>query len=69
MRRRQTDVVSDDAPAHLVRFRAGQWGDVDPLTAAGRWYAARDAWEAVNGPLPYLDEEPMPDAPFDPKDI
>lgn len=70
MRRRQQEPdLPAGVPVRLVRFRADEWGPGDDLTAAGRWYDARDAWQAAHGLLPFLDDEPMPDAPFDPNDI
>lgn len=60
MRRRPKPV--GNAPAALTRFDPLEWPGPD---GAERWYAARKAWTADGGELPFLNGLEQPDVPWD----
>ena len=68
MRRRpkpDEDAGAARGPLRLRRFDPDEWGG-DSSEAAGRWWAAREEWEAEHGEAPDLDDShPIPDEPWD----
>jgi|tagenome__1003787_1003787.scaffolds.fasta_scaffold20977665_4 hypothetical protein len=61
----EEDEAAGGTPPHLLCFEPVEWGG-DTLEAAGRWWAAREAWQAETGTAADLDwSHAIPDAPFD----